>query len=896
MSLVTKLATATARRWKFTLAALLAVTVAGVAALTTGLDREGFPPINTPISIVSGTYFVDDPGRVDRDVLTAIEPELQALDGVVETSVRALPNAYVAVVEFESSISSPKGTEAIAALDLTLPPEATIEYTAIDDAKFAGEFDLFVSIVGVGGDPAARQTQADTLASWLEGDPDIAAADVQELLTRAVSPATGELETRQTAFTRVALDAAGFEDSVAIGLVRSDGSNLDVLEFTDHVDALLADPAAPIDDSASATITADFATGVRAQLDSLTTNLIGGLIAVVAVALVMIGWRAAALQAGFMVLVMLAALVGMWTIGYTLNTITLFGLILTLGLLVDNAVVVTESIDAATNEPDPAESDRSIGVVRTAIDRVGSATLAGTLTTVVVFSPMLLIGGILGEFVRPIPTTVIITLLASFFLAMIAIPLASRRVLSRGAGRALAGPLVDGAARRTAALARYATGSGVVRRATGIALVGVSIAAVFAGAVLAGRLDFSIFPAGKDANGLIVAAEYEPETDLATADGVAAEIDAALVDVVGEDLVRAQYVTGNEQELEIVVDLTPLGDRNTTAPQFVDRLETRLADIDDARIAVKQVENGPPIADYPFAVQISVDDTTLAAGQSLAEEIRADLIGRTFRSGGDDIAITDAIVSTDGEIARLDGVRFVEVRAQYADTTGLTGLLSATENHVAAALPELTALGLAADSVAFDFGEESDNQDDFAALNVAGIVALVLVFTLITIQFRSAAQSLLVFLAIPFSFLGVTGALTLTDNPLSFLAAIGFIALIGVSVNNTILLVDAANRAQRAGATPAEAIADAVRSRFRPLVTTTLTTLAGLLPLAIADPFWESLGFTLMGGLVTSTLLVLIAFPVYYVGLEAVRARTRTAFRRLTGRRGPNVPGVSVDG
>ncbi len=183
----------------------------------------------------------------------------------------------------------------------------------------------------------------------------------------------------------------------------------------------------------------------------------------------------------------------------------------------------------------------------------------------------------------------------------------------------------------------------------------------------------------------------------------------------------------------------------------------------------------------------------------------------------------------------------------------------------------------------FDFGAESDNQDDFAALGIAGLVALVLMLVVITVQFRSLAQSLLIFLAIPFSFLGVSTILSLTDNPLSFLVTVGFIALIGVAVNNTILLVDAANRARRSGATKGEAIQDAITRRFRPLVATTLTTVVGLLPLALSDPFWESLGFTLIGGLVSSTFFVILTFPAFYLGLEGIRTPLRNLVRRRRG-------------
>ena len=164
------------------------------------------------------------------------------------------------------------------------------------------------------------------------------------------------------------------------------------------------------------------------------------------------------------------------------------------------------------------------------------------------------------------------------------------------------------------------------------------------------------------------------------------------------------------------------------------------------------------------------------------------------------------------------------------------------------------------------------------------MVALVLMLLLLVIQFRSIVQPLLVFVAIPFSFLGVFTALNFTGNPLSFFVAVGFIALIGVVVNNTILLVDAANQGRRRGLRPGAAIGEAIERRFRPLVATTITTVVGLLPLALSDPFWEALSFTLIGGLVSSTIMVLLAFPVYYLAVEKVRTPARNFVRRRLGK------------
>jgi multidrug efflux pump subunit AcrB len=297
---------------------------------------------------------------------------------------------------------------------------------------------------------------------------------------------------------------------------------------------------------------------------------------------------------------------------------------------------------------------------------------------------------------------------------------------------------------------------------------------------------------------------------------------------------------------------------------------------------VAPLENGPPVEDFPFAAQIAVDDGTIAAGELLAADLGEQLVGVTLdKASGEDTTIEDAIVSTEGQVYRIDGARQIEVRASFSNDD-LTNNLDATEDLVNSIYgpDDLQALGLADDAIGFDFGQESDNQEDFASLGRALIVALALMLLLLVVQFRSIVQPLLIFLAIPFSFFGVFTALSFTDNPISFFVAVGFIALIGVVVNNTILLVDAANQARRRGLRPGEAIAEAVERRFRPLVATTLTTVVGLLPLALSDPFWESLTFTLIGGLISSTIMVLLAFPVFYLAVEMVRTPVRNMARR----------------
>jgi multidrug efflux pump subunit AcrB len=154
-------------------------------------------------------------------------------------------------------------------------------------------------------------------------------------------------------------------------------------------------------------------------------------------------------------------------------------------------------------------------------------------------------------------------------------------------------------------------------------------------------------------------------------------------------------------------------------------------------------------------------------------------------------------------------------------------------------------------------------------------VVLVAIYILLAIQFRSFLQPILIFMAIPFSVFGIALGLYITHNTISFFALLGFFALIGLSLKNTILLTDYANQSRRRGSGPIDAIHEALIERFRPLVATSLTAVVSLIPLAITSPFWQGLTVVLIFGLLSSTFLVVAVFPYYYLGGEYLRQKFR---------------------
>ena len=143
------------------------------------------------------------------------------------------------------------------------------------------------------------------------------------------------------------------------------------------------------------------------------------------------------------------------------------------------------------------------------------------------------------------------------------------------------------------------------------------------------------------------------------------------------------------------------------------------------------------------------------------------------------------------------------------------------------------------------------------------------IFSVLLLQFKSFKQPFIVFLAIPFAFTGMIWALLITHNSFSFTAFVGLTSLVGIVVNNSIILVDYINKLRERGKSLEEALQLAAETRLTPIVLTALTTIGGLLPLTLqGGTLWAPMGWTIIGGLSVSTLLTLVIVPVSYKILE----------------------------
>ncbi len=865
-SIFTPLSTLVMRFKPLSIVFFVGLILFGLLSYTTFLRKEGFPSVAVPISVGGGQYFVNDAEQVDVDVAQPLEQTISRIDGVVGVTTTANDNTFSFVADLDSTLTNEQANDIIEQTITdsgVLPESARFNVISIDAAKFLGEYDLLVSVFSREDATLSElESRADALAAEFTELGLVAYAQTEQQFTVNPSDPTDRFK---SSFGR-AFDSAEdqFRQSVTIGVAGITGDEFDLFELDDQVAGVISQ-SNQAGDGFIAEQTADLTTSVQQDIDSLQGNVITGAIVVTIISALIISWRVSVLTAFFIVAVLLVSAAVLYVVGYTLNTITLFSLVLALGLFVDDATIIAEAIYAKRDR-----KKKPLAVVRDAINSIGTASFSGTLTTALVFSPLLFITGILGDFIFQMPLTVIISLVVSFILSITLIPLLANYTIL-GAQ--------DANTDRTRFMSAWLADKLLllktrpkVGRTIGLLTVLLSVGLIGTGIFFFGKLGADIFPAGKDGNELVVNINYDDDTSIQQAEALADTVSAGVVEVLGENLSRSMY--GSDQSADaslasIDIELIPYGDRSIASSEMADDLTEFFADFNGAEVTAQGGAGGPPEVEFPFLSQIAVDGSA-EDSLRLSEDILAFLSGyESEQPNGDIVQLQKSEIGYVDSIVRLDGRQFFEIRAGF-DADGTTSVIDSFRTAVQEEFNDerLAGYGLTSTDVTFDLGQETDFEESFNALPMAALGALLVMVVLLTIQFRSLLKPLLILLALPFSLFGVGLGLFVTENPVSFFVMIGMIGLIGIAVNNTILLVDNATHHQKDGMDPVDAMAQAIRERFRPLATTTLTTIAALLPLALTNPFWEALSFTIIFGLASSTILVLLAFPYIYLWFE----------------------------
>ncbi|MCA9381784.1 efflux RND transporter permease subunit, partial [Candidatus Dojkabacteria bacterium] len=859
-TIITKFSMAFIKRYRITILLFLATIILGFISYQFLLKREGFPAIEVPYTVVTTPYFVDDPEKVNTDITVPLEEKLLQVNDIKQVKSTTNNNFSIIVAEFKEGIAAEKRQQTIEQDilgSIELPNGAEPEISSIEATKYLNKYDMLVS---VSGDKTAEELQkkADQLAAQIEESESVIHSETIYQVSSQTNPITGETFDYQSSFDRVGIkenEEIKFYPAISIGIIKKEG--VEAIDLSDAVHEVVdQQQEAGNLDGYQVSFTGDIAEQLTNQINSLGSNGITGLIAVFIIVMIFISWRASINAAVFMPTVILGTFGALYVIGYSLNVISLFALILVLGLFVDDAIVIIEAIDRKRKE-----GYKRFDAIKRAINEIGVADIVGTLTTTLVFLPLAFISGILGDFIRAVPVTVIIALLLSLVFALTVIPaLSSVTIFARGKGK-------QGKVSKTVSKIFYAPSMFIdylgskVGQFVGyylsswkktIPVAVITLLLILGGGFFASKLKFSVFPTPKDTVSYSVSIGFSEGTQLPQAEVITKDVEKMIVDASQGEIQSTNTLNANTRNATIVVNLTPIGDRSVTSVEIVDELNQSLASFDKANATAAVTSAGPPPQEYPFAMQVYSDDQKVL--EKSTEEFTNFINNLELSSG----TIEEVQVEGIYQITKNDGKRYAEVKVKPSDNED-TGIILEIQNAIEDQYgkDQLATLGLSEDALGFDFGQNSDTLKSFNSALLALVVALLIMYGILVFQYNSFIQPLLIFLAIPLSFPILFPGLFATNNSMSFFVTVGLIGLIGIVVNNTIMLVEFGNQNRKSGDNDlGQAISKGVNARFRPIITTTSTTIAGLLPLALTDPFWEPLAFTIIFGLISSSLLV----------------------------------------
>ena len=726
---------------------------------------------------------------------------------------------------------------------------------------------------------------------------------------------------------------------------------------------------------------ADF---ITAAIDEVRyAALVGALFAVIVLYLFLKHVRSTLIVTATIPVSVLATFVLMDVFDITLNIMSLGGIALAVGMLMDNAIVVLENIARHRNDPRTSLADAA----RRGTREMGGAVLASTMTTVAVFLPLAFVEGIAGQLFRDQALTVTFALLASLVLAFTLIPMLSAlgtvredqadatgepagsaprwrntlgapfRLATRGAvlswrwlGRALALLLRPVEWAFDQVYDRVFAGFDVLLRSA-LRFRALTLTVAFAGlggaAALAPSLPLELIPPLSQGE-FRIDMELDPGTRLEVTDGVLAEVQQELLtypevhttySVAGTGgKLDASASRGGEQvgELSVVLvdgatatdeaeamslarrrlDTVPAAQFMIERPQlftFATPLEVEVAgnDLDAiedvASRLVAAMAASPSFSDVESSIrpgypelQIEFDqERTAAAGLFVPdvanrvvrkvrgevptkftwEDKRVDIRVRLDEAERDSRAdVENLLVDAGGRQVRLGALAEVTMATGPADIQRIgqkrVAVVSAHVEHGDLAAGGEEAVQLLADIphppnvTSRISGQAEEMQASFQSLQLALLLALILVYLVMASLFESLLHPFVIMFTAPLAAIGAVLGIYLAGISISVVVFIGGILLVGIVVNNAIVLVDRVNRLRLEGLDRRTAVIAGARQRFRPIMMTTATTVLGLLPMAIgigeAAELRTPMAITVIGGLLGATLLTLVVIPVVY--------------------------------
>ncbi|MCE2944459.1 MAG: efflux RND transporter permease subunit, partial [Xanthomonadaceae bacterium] len=767
--------------------------------------------------------------------------------------------------------------------------------------------------------------------------------------------------------------------AVTLAIAKKPGANAADISAAIR-ERLVALEGALIPEGVHATVTRDYGFTANEKAITLIKKLVFATMAVVLLVLVALGWREAVVVGAAVILTLAVTLFASWAMGFTINRVSLFALIFSIGILVDDAIVVVENIHRHMTLGGKSLRD----ALPAAVDEIGGPTILATFTVIAALLPMAFVTGLMGPYMRPIPINASVGMLLSLLIALTVTPWLAVKLLSRHYARL--GAHVDGeqGGRGHGGLAARLHGvfdrlmrpfldpaKGGARRFKLFAGIGAAVA-LSVGLVVVQRVVLKMLPFDNKSE-LQIVVDLPEGTPLERTNALLLELAAELrerpevLDVQGyagtsapvnfNGLVRQYYLREGAALGDLQVNLVDKHDRDDKSHDLARAWRPALQAIATrygAALKVVEVPPGPPVL-APLVAEIYgpdaatvrriaegleglaretdglVDiDTTLEAKASretvVIDRVRAARLGVSQQAIAQTLALAvggvDATYLRDGvakhaipvrlrlpagEQARIDELLALKVRAQdgrmiplvelvevrrepwepmlmqkdllpvvnvMADEAGevdspLYGMFSLVGrvDSIDVGVPVVQRFFTAPDDpLAFTLkwdGEWQVTWQTFRDMGLAYAAGLVLIYLLIVAQFRSYVVPLVIMAPIPLTVIGVMPGHALLGAQFTATSMIGMIALAGIIVRNSILLVDFINHEIANGRELADAVIEACAVRAQPIGLTALAAMLGAL-FILDDPIFNGLAISLIFGIAVSTLLTLVVIPLLY--------------------------------
>ena len=781
----------------------------------------------------------------------------------------------------------------------------------------------------------------------------------------------------------------------AVSLAVSKRTGANIVEIAEAVKALVAEQAEGWPEGVEYRVLADQSKMVYDMVGELENGIITGLLLVVGVLVFFMGLRNSFFVALAIPLSMLLAFVVISLFGMTLNMIVLFGLIMALGMLVDNAIVLVENIYRHVEEGEDLVTASIEGT-----KEVAGAVAASTATTVAAFAPLLFWTGIMGQFMGYLPKTIVIVLVCSLVVAVMMVPVFTSRLMKKA--KTTREVAAGDEAELGFVMSRYkAVLEWSIRHRYASGFIGL---ASLVGTFMAyGALNHGVefFPE-TEPNRAFVSVRAPIGTDLEATDRLVREVEGILAQQENVDVFVAEVGVAGSQDpvagsanaanhARVTVDFLP--DRNTAregeqirvepTTETIDRLRDLVASIPGAEFRIEKENMGPPVG-KPVDVRVSGEDfhrlgaiaarvrreiaeriegtTDLtddyrvgrpemrlridrgaakrvgASTQAVASTVRAAVAGQkasTLRDGEDEYDIVVEVAPEHRDdlqsvlALRIDGREDtspdtfpvpLSTVASY-ELAGGSGAIRHLDQDLVVSITGDVAEGYNANAVQqevlayiddaelpegyhLELGGSNDEQAETQEfLGNAFLIAIALILGVLVYQFNRFDMPLIILASVVLSLVGVLWGLVATGMPFGvMMTGLGIISLAGIVVNNAIVLLDYVQQLQAKGIETFDALVQAGLTRFRPVVLTAITTVLGLIPMAIgvsidfrkfelivgsqSAAWWGPMAIAVIAGLAVATVLTLVMVPTLYSIFEDFRLWRQRLGARIRGARG----------